>query len=89
MNATEVLEIVAGITHYWGVRAMTIRAVNADKACATTLARLDESITVARTNDNDVLLLNMPRSIDEIEEAFPRPRRLTLIDGLRRFVGAR
>lgn len=66
---------------------MTIRAVNANKACATTLARLDESITIARTDDNNVLLLNMPRSIDEIESAIARPRRATLIDGLRRFLG--
>lgn len=67
---------------------MTIRSVNADKACATTLARLDESITVARTTDNDVLLLNMPRSLDEIEQAIERPRRFSLIDGVRRFMGA-
>ncbi|WIM67582.1 hypothetical protein QP027_10905 [Corynebacterium breve] len=48
---------------------MTIRSLNdASPACATTMARLDDSITVAHTNTS-TMLLNMPRSIDELEEA--------------------
>lgn len=48
---------------------MTIRTLdNASPACASTMARLDASITVART-DESTMLLNMPRSIDEWNEA--------------------
>ncbi|AWB82828.1 hypothetical protein C3B44_11215 [Corynebacterium yudongzhengii] len=61
---------------------MTIRTVNADPACASTLARLDETITVARTEDN-LLLLNMPRSIAELAEATKCHRRGGFLDSLR------
>ena len=47
---------------------MTIRTVNTDTACATTFARLDDSLTVAHTEDN-TLLLNMPRSIEDLAQA--------------------
>lgn len=46
---------------------MTIRSINTDSACATTFARLDDSPIVAHTDDN-TLLLNMPRRLDEIAE---------------------
>lgn len=51
---------------------MTIHTVNADQACARTFARLDDGITVAHTGEHH-LLLNMPRSIDELAEV-TRPR---------------
>ena len=46
---------------------MTIRTVNTDTACATTFARLDDSLTVARTEGN-TLLLNLPRNIEDLAE---------------------
>ncbi|SES14719.1 hypothetical protein [Corynebacterium cystitidis] len=48
---------------------MTSRSIdNAYPACAATVARLDNSIMVART-DASTMLLNMPRSIDELSQA--------------------
>ncbi|WP_018296547.1 hypothetical protein [Corynebacterium lubricantis] len=48
---------------------MTIRSIdNASPACASTMARLDDSITVAHTQES-TMLLNMPRSIDEWNDA--------------------
>lgn len=47
---------------------MTVRSINGPAACASTVAKLDPSITVAKTGEN-TLLLNLPRSIDEIEKA--------------------
>ena len=44
---------------------MTVRSLNTDEACAKTFARLYDNITVARTGEN-VLLLNMPRNIEEL-----------------------
>lgn len=47
---------------------MTVRSINGPAACAATVAKLDSSITVAKTG-KDTLLLNLPRSIDEIDQA--------------------
>lgn len=48
---------------------VTIRFIdNASPACASTMARLDDSITVAHTHES-TMLLNVPRSIDEINDA--------------------
>lgn len=47
---------------------MTVRSINGPAACAATVAKLDPSITVAKTG-KDTLLLNLPRSIDEIDQA--------------------
>ena len=65
---------------------MTIRAVTADKACTTTLARLDDAITVAHTADDNVLLLNLPREIKELGEVLDGPRN-GLAGALRRLLG--
>lgn len=46
---------------------MSIKTINADAACVTTFARLDDTPMVARTEDN-TLLLNLPRSIDDLAE---------------------
>lgn len=50
---------------------MTIHNVTTERACAHTFARLDDSITVARTDDK-VLLLNVPRDITELQQATGR-----------------
>ena len=47
---------------------MTVRSINGPAACASTVAKLDSSITVAKTGEN-TLLLNLPRSIEEIDKA--------------------
>lgn len=47
---------------------MTVRSINGPAACAATVAKMDPSITVAKTG-KDTLLLNLPRSIEEIEKA--------------------
>lgn len=47
---------------------MTVRSINGPAACASTVAKLDPSITVAKTGEN-TLLLNLPRNIEEIEKA--------------------
>lgn len=47
---------------------MTVRSINGPAACAATVAKLDPSITVAKSGE-DTLLLNLPRSIDEIDQA--------------------
>ena len=35
---------------------MTVRSINASAACANTVAKLDPSITVARTGESTMLL---------------------------------
>ena len=47
---------------------MTVRSINGPAACASTAAKLDPSITVARTGEN-TLLLNLPRNIEDIDKA--------------------
>lgn len=47
---------------------MTIRSIHADGACAGTMAKLDPSITVAKSGDA-TRLYNLPRSIDELDQA--------------------
>lgn len=47
---------------------MTVRSMNGPAACASTVAKLDPSITVAKTEEN-TLLLNLPRKIEEIDKA--------------------
>lgn len=47
---------------------MTIRSIHADGACAGTMAKLDRSITVAKSGDA-TRLYNLPRSIDAIDQA--------------------
>lgn len=47
---------------------MTVRSINASAACAGTMAKLDPSITVARTGES-TMLLNLPRDIQEIDKA--------------------
>ena len=47
---------------------MTVRSINGPAACASTVAKLDPSITVAKTGEN-TLLLNLPRSIEDIDQA--------------------
>lgn len=55
---------------------MSVRSINTQLPCARTVARLDEAaITVARTGDK-ILLLNIPRNIDELGKATRRPRGL-------------
>jgi len=49
-------------------KAMTVRSINGPAACASTVAKLDPSITVARTGEN-TLLLNLPRNIEDIDKA--------------------
>lgn len=49
-------------------KAMTVRSINGPAACASTVAKLDPSITVAKTGEN-TLLLNLPRNIEEIDKA--------------------
>ena len=46
---------------------MTVRSINGPAACASTVAKLDPSITVAKTGEN-TLLLNLPRSIEDIDD---------------------
>ena len=43
-------------------------ATRSSAACASTVAKLDPSITVAKTGEN-TLLLNLPRNIEEIDKA--------------------
>ncbi|AQQ16304.1 hypothetical protein CGLAU_11880 [Corynebacterium glaucum] len=52
---------------------MTVRSINASAACANTVAKLDPSITVARTGES-TMLLNLPRDIAEIEKAAEAPK---------------
>lgn len=47
---------------------MTVRSINASAACAGTVAKLDPSITVAKTGQS-TMLLNLPRDIREIDAA--------------------
>ena len=49
-------------------KAMTVRSINGPAACASTVAKLDPSITVAKTGEN-TLLLNLPRNIEDIDKA--------------------
>jgi len=49
-------------------KAMTVRSMNGPAACASTVAKLDPGITVAKTGEN-TLLLNLPRNIEEIDKA--------------------
>lgn len=51
---------------------MTVRTISAtNAACAGTLASLSKDITVAHT-EGKTLLLNMPRSIEDISAQAPR-----------------
>ena len=43
---------------------MTVRSINGPAACASTVAKLDPSITVAKTGENTLLL-----NIEEIDKA--------------------
>lgn len=47
---------------------MTIRTVSADQACAESMSRIDDAITIVHTGDRH-LLLNMPRDIEELAAA--------------------
>ncbi|WP_175934286.1 hypothetical protein [Corynebacterium sp. Marseille-P4321] len=47
---------------------MTVRSINAPAACAATVAKLDPSITVARTGES-TMLMNLPRDINQLEQA--------------------
>lgn len=66
---------------------MTIRTLNTDGACAKTFARLDDSITVARTGEN-VLLLNMPRKIEDLAAVAQEDQQPSLFDRMKNFFRA-
>ncbi|WP_342318645.1 hypothetical protein [Corynebacterium mayonis] len=51
---------------------MTVRSIKASEPCASTFARLDGAITVART-DNATVLYNLPRDIGDIDSSAGRP----------------
>ncbi len=65
---------------------MTVRSVTASGPCARTIARLDGGITVARTGESTVLL-NLPRSIGEIDARVREPRRGGVVTRVRRLFG--
>lgn len=47
---------------------MTVRSIHAPAACASTVAQLEPGITIAHT-EKSTMLLNLPRSIDELDKA--------------------
>lgn len=47
---------------------MTVRSIHAPAACAGTVAQLEPGITIAHT-EKSTMLLNLPRSIDELDKA--------------------
>lgn len=53
---------------------MTVRSINSSAACASTVAKLDPSITVAHTGTT-TMLLNLPRDIAELDKASKRSKR--------------
>lgn len=60
---------------------MTVRSINASAACASTVAKLDPSITVAKTGES-TMLLNLPRDIEEIDKATKTQRFNRWLHGL-------
>ncbi|SDS75991.1 hypothetical protein [Corynebacterium timonense] len=63
---------------------MTVRSIKATEPCAHTVARLDGSITVART-DTSTVLYNLPRDIGELDDKVGKPSwRARLSAALRR-----
>ncbi|MEH0147928.1 hypothetical protein V6D40_09705 [Corynebacterium sp. Q4381] len=50
---------------------MTVRSIHAPAACASTVAQLEPGITIAHT-EKSTMLLNLPRSIDELDKATGR-----------------